>query len=68
MGDMAKRYKLETDDVGEFQLHITMGPTISDKFDLAEALQQAVDAVERGKKSGAITDASGTKVGEFGHV
>lgn len=62
---MGKRFKTEEGDDGEFRLCIKKGQTITDQFDIAEALQRVVEEVERGKKSGPVVDASGAKVGEF---
>ena len=64
---MAKRFRTESEDGddGEFRLCLKKGSTITDQFDLAEALQRVVDEVEKGKKSGPVVDASGAKIGEF---
>lgn len=67
MREMNKRFRTEVEDEdgGEFRLCIKKGATIIDLFDIAEALQRVVDEVERGKKSGAVVDSTGAKVGEF---
>ena len=49
----------------EFKLRIQLGPTMSDQFDLAEALQRVISAIERGDRRGTVCDATGNKVGEF---
>lgn len=68
MNNMSKRYKDLGSGVTEFQLCIKMGGAINDEFDLAEAVQKVVDGLERGKKTGSVTDEAGIKVGEFGFV
>lgn len=49
----------------EFKLRIQLGPTMADQFDLAEALQSVVSAIERGDRRGSISDRTNSKVGEF---
>lgn len=51
---------------GDFKLRIQLGETMRDQFDLAQALQKVIDAVDRGERRGSVSDANGSKVGEFG--
>lgn len=68
MVKMAQRYKTEEAEEKEFRLRVRMGQSVADKFDLVEALQRVVEAVERGRQGGPVVDAEGAKVGEFAIV